>query len=90
MNILRDAHAGTLESNDVMVFASPHKDGIVIELESIVGRSYGDHITAMVRSQLADLGVTAVKLKLNDRGAVDFAIKARVETALRRAGKEEC
>jgi citrate lyase gamma subunit len=32
--------------------------------------------------------VTAGHIKISDRGALDYAIAARVETAIRRAAKE--
>ncbi len=89
MNIHRTAVAGTLESNDVLVTVAPNgAGGLAVELESIVGKLYGENILAVVNACLAELGVADARVSLKDRGALDCAIRARVETAVRRAGKE--
>jgi citrate lyase subunit gamma (acyl carrier protein) len=47
-----------------------------------------DHlIRAVVDEVLARHGVTAGRVRLTDRGALDYAIQARLETALARAGE---
>ena len=90
MKILRTATAGTLESNDVMVYVSPGEaGGVVVEVNSIVEKLYGEHIAGMVEKLVAALGVENAKVVLQDRGALDFAIKARVETAVLRAARED-
>jgi citrate lyase subunit gamma (acyl carrier protein) len=89
MKIVRTATAGTLESNDVMVYISPRDEpGLSIELNSIVEKLYGEDIRRTAEKVLKDLGVTQAAVSLDDRGALDFAIKARVETAVMRAGGE--
>lgn len=90
MNIVRTATAGTLESNDVMVYVSPGEGrGVLVEVNSIVEKLYGAHIGEMVEKLVAALGVESAKVILQDRGALDFAIKARVETAVLRAARED-
>lgn len=89
MKIHRTATAGTLESNDVFVTVAPNGGGgVVVELSSIVGQLYGDGIVVVVRECLDGLGVADARVSLRDRGALDCAIRARVETAVLRAGKE--
>jgi citrate lyase subunit gamma (acyl carrier protein) len=89
MKILKVAKAGTLESNDLLVMVMPtEKTGIVLELESIVIKLYGDKIKETVLKTLTELAVDSVHIKIQDKGALDYTIEARVETAIRRAVKE--
>lgn len=85
MEIKRSAAAGTLESNDVYVLVGPNDKGVELELESIVYNQFGEQIESTVREVLNDFNVKDVKIQLKDRGAVECAIRARVETALKRA-----
>ena len=84
MKIVKNAVAGTLESSDVYVQVEPN-EGIEIELESVVLVQFGDAIKASVMEVLAENEVENVKVSVNDRGAIDCTIRARVETALKRA-----
>ena len=86
--ILRRAAAGTLESSDVYVEIEPRDSGIELELDSVVIQQFGDEIRRVANEVLAEQGVTAAKLRLVDRGALDCVIRARVETAILR-GKGE-
>lgn len=86
--ILRSASAGTLESSDVYVEIAPADNGIEIELNSVVQAQFGEEILAVVREVLADCGVENARVSVQDRGALDCVIRARVETAVLR-GKEE-
>ncbi len=85
MKIKKRAAAGTLESSDVYVVVEPNEDGIELELESIVYGQFGEEIERTVREVLNNFNVTNIKIQLKDRGAVECAIRARVETALKRA-----
>ena len=60
--------------------------GIRIELESRVELYYGDAIREQAAAVAAELGVRNAALTIRDRGALPFAIAARVEAAVRRAG----
>ena len=42
-------------------------------------------IRAQIASTLEQLGVSAGHISVSDRGALDYAIAARIETAIRRA-----
>ena len=85
MEIVRAATAGSLESSDAMVTVEPCKDGVAIEIASVVLRQFGDAIERAVREVLGELHVERAQVRVNDRGAVECALKARVETAVRRA-----
>ena len=89
MNPIRyPASAGTLESSDVFVEIAPAANGIEIDLNSVVQAQFGDQILAVIREVLADCGVENAHVTVQDRGALDCVIRARVETAVNR-GKEE-
>ena len=74
--------AGTLESSDVLITIEPAQSGgIVLSLESSVINQYGRQIKAQVLESLKRLGVENAKVIVNDHGALDCTIKARVECA---------
>ena len=87
--ILRCASAGTLESSDVYVEIAPAETGIEIDLNSVVQAQFGEDILAVVREVLEECGVDKAKLTIQDRGALDCVIRARVETAVLRGKGEE-
>lgn len=86
MDISKPAKAGTMESNDIYIMVQPNKSsGIELELESIVIRQFGKQIENVIRETLAELGVMDIIITAKDRGALDYTIRARVETAVKRA-----
>jgi len=86
MEIKKVAKAGTLESNDIYIMVMPKDEGgIKLELESIVIKQFGDEIRKTILDTLNDLGVEKAIVKAQDKGALDYTIKARVETAVKRA-----
>lgn len=87
MNIKTSAVAGTLESSDVYVKVEPG-DTLEIEIESVVYNQYADQIRKSIQQVLDQLHVQSGKISINDKGAVDCVIQARVETAVKRAGGE--
>lgn len=87
--ILYSASAGTLESSDVYVEIAPAESGIQIDLNSVVQAQFGDDILAVVREVLNECGVDNARLTVQDRGALDCVIRARVETAVLRGKGEE-
>jgi citrate lyase subunit gamma (acyl carrier protein) len=90
MEIRKTASAGSLESNDVLVLVSPgDAAGITVAIDSIVMKQFGKQIEKTVQEVAAALDVSKASFQLNDRGALDYTIRARVETAIRRAAKEE-
>lgn len=85
MKIQRKGQAGTMQSSDLMVVVEP-ADGLVIEIESTVKKQFEHLIRAKLEQVLAKHGAEGARISVNDRGALDYAIEARLETALRRAG----
>lgn len=88
MKITRPAHAGTLESSDIFVQVFP-AEGVEIDLTSTVELQFGESIRSTIAQVIRELGAAGVRVEARDRGALDCTIRARVETALERAAREE-
>ena len=84
VDIIRSASAGTMESSDVYVEIEPAENGLEIHLESVVKGQFGDAIQTVVKEVLTQCGVEKARVSVNDRGALDCVIRARVETAVLR------
>lgn len=84
MSIARKAQAGTMQSSDLMVLVEPAGE-LAIEIESTVKRQFEHLIRAKVEEVLRAQGITSGRVRVTDRGALDYAIQARLETALARA-----
>lgn len=85
MRIIRQAMAGTLESSDIFVTVTPAEQGVTVEIQSVVKAQFGKSIEQSIRDVLEQFQVEGVVVSVSDRGALDCTIRARVETALRRA-----
>ncbi|MEG0773112.1 citrate lyase acyl carrier protein [Clostridium sp.] len=86
MEINKISKAGTVESNDIYIVMMPNTEGgIDLDLESIVMKQFGDDIRKVILGTLENLGVKDAIIKAQDKGALDYTIKARVETAVKRA-----
>lgn len=83
------AIAGTMESNDILITVAPAAagSGIEIVLNSPVLKQYGRQIKAVIAEVLATHHVTDAVINASDKGALDCTIKARLTTALARAGE---
>lgn len=86
MKITKIAKAGTLESNDILIMVRPNDSGTIeLELESIVLQQFGEVIKAVILHKVEEMGVEGIVIKAQDKGALDYTIAARVETAITRA-----
>ena len=88
MRVTRQATAGTMESSDVMIQVFPGEGGVDIDLSSSVDMYYHDAIISVMEGVLRDEGIDSAKIVAVDHGALDCTIRARMTTALRRAGRE--
>lgn len=84
MTINKPAKCGTLESNDIFIMLTPSENGISIELESVVEKQFGNHIKMVIEEKLKEIGITSVLVKAQDKGALDYTIRARIEGAVKR------
>ena len=85
MIILKKGQAGTMQSSDLMVIVEPANE-LTIEIESTVKKQFEHLIRARLEQVLAKFGVVSGRISVSDRGALDYAIEARLEAALQRAG----
>lgn len=83
MKLKSVAKAGTYSSNDIMIFLYP-SDQLEIELESTVYELYGRHIIELIQKTLEEHQLTNVRVHAIDKGALDFTIRARLITAIKR------
>jgi citrate lyase subunit gamma (acyl carrier protein) len=90
MEILTNSYAGSLESGDAFVQVQPNSGGgITLELKSSVERQFGDQIKAVAFEVLKDLKVSDARISIDDKGALDPIINARVSAAVYRAAKSD-
>ncbi len=85
--VLRPASAGTMESSDVLVELEAAQ-GRQIQLTSVVEAQFGDSIRAVAAEMLDQFGLDNVCLRIDDRGALECVLRARIETAILRAKGE--
>jgi citrate lyase subunit gamma (acyl carrier protein) len=86
LKIKNPSKAGTLESNDILAMVFPNDDkGIELELESIVIKQFGNHIRQVILEKIDEMGIKDILIKVEDKGALDYTIAARVETAIKRS-----
>ncbi len=91
MKILRTAQAGSLESQDILITVKKGKagTGIIINLDSPSAVQYGKKIHQEIESVIKDFEIEDVTIQAIDKGALGFTIKARTETAIKRAIHKE-
>lgn len=88
MKISTTAQAGALESNDVLVTVMPNEQGgvqVQLETKRVILTQFGKQIEQVVRDKAVEMGVEDVTIKVQDKGALNYTIRARVQTALERA-----
>ncbi|XMB86317.1 citrate lyase acyl carrier protein [Mycoplasmatota bacterium WC44] len=84
---MKVAQAGTIESNDCLVIVSP-SDELIVDIHSIVFDKFGKAINKVIMTTLDEHNISNIKVVVQDKGAYDYTIKARLTTALRRAKDE--
>ncbi|MDY6086791.1 MAG: citrate lyase subunit gamma [Succiniclasticum sp.] len=77
--------SGSEAKDDLVVRLELIGKGRCIEINSKVARKFYQSIKEDVEEILNEYKIQNVKIKIDDMGAFDFAIKARVETAVKRA-----
>ncbi|MBR3928493.1 MAG: citrate lyase acyl carrier protein [Clostridia bacterium] len=89
MKISKSAAAGSMESNDAMILIEPGEGDVEIAIESVVMRQFGKQIESAVKSVLDEYEIDDARVWVRDKGAVECTLRARTETAILRALKEE-
>lgn len=74
---------GTLESSDCQITVSPAKTR-QLSIDSVVKASFGEAIEAVIHRVLDEAALNHVLVEVIDKGALDYAIEARLKTAIKR------
>lgn len=86
MKVLAAVTAGSLESSDVLVTITPfEEDRIEFIIESIVIKQFGRRIRQITEEMVQKAGITAARVHVQDRGALECTLRARLETAIERS-----
>lgn len=75
--------AGSLESNDALITVK-ESDTLNIAIKSIVYDFFHEQIEKVIRDTLAELGIEKIDVTCEDKGALDYTIKARLTVAVSR------
>ena len=87
MEIKETASAGTIEKCDCLVTVSKGDGDIKINLSSKVLYQYGDSIRNTILQTLKKLHINDVTVDIEDMGAFEYVIVARLEAAIYRSQK---
>lgn len=83
-------NAGPKVRSDCRVEIVLTEKGVVeIDIASKVKSLYGESIESLCREILGFYGISSADVKIDDYGAFDYVIAARIEAALRKLGKAE-
>lgn len=75
--------AGSVESNDILITVQ-EANSLSIEITSIVDTFFHDQIEKVIKDTLEELNIHNIKVVCQDKGALDYTIKARLVTAIAR------
>ncbi len=78
--------AGSLESSDCLITISD-SDKQEIVIESVVFEQFGDQIKEVILNTLKEYKIDNMHVTCLDKGALDYTIKSRLETAILRRGE---
>ncbi|APG19771.1 citrate lyase acyl carrier protein [Kosakonia radicincitans DSM 16656] len=87
MKIVREALAGTMESSDLMVKIAPAEGELEVVVHSEVIKQFGDQIRKVVNDTLRAMAVHQGLIIIEDKGALDCVIRARLQSAVLRASE---
>lgn len=79
------ATAGTYESSDCLIEVLQN-DSIKLTIESIVFDQFGEAIKQVLLDTINSYKINNIHVICKDKGALDYTIKSRLETALKRGG----
>ena len=89
MKVEKMVMAGSLESNDLLITLSESEDKTLnLSIESIVKKQFGKRIESIVQEMLQEFNIEEGNVRIQDMGALDCTIKARMETAILRLKEE--
>lgn len=91
MIIKKSAQAGSLESSDILIRIDPVKSGsgVIIDIDSPAKKQFGEMIHSEITEVINRFDIKDIKITAIDKGSLSYCIKARTETAIKRAMGEE-
>lgn len=83
---MKTAQAGTLESMDclVTVTEAPAGSGVKLEMSGASVARFKSAMEKKVKETLVAMGVSDIEVAVQDNGALDIVLGARVEAAVKR------
>lgn len=75
--------AGSKESNDCLVTVTEASETNIV-IDSVVGAFFYDQIKETVENTLKEMEVENVSVLVEDKGALDYTIKSRLISAIKR------
>ncbi len=85
MKLMHQSRAGSVESGDILIMLKPAESGVRIHLESKVMVHYGEQIELLIKQTLSQHGISDCSVIAKDSGALDYTIRSRVNTAVKRS-----
>ena len=86
MKAQKSVTAGSLESSDVLITITPLAEARVeYVIDSIVIKQFGTRIRQVTEEMAQAAGISAARIHVQDRGALECTLRARLETALGRS-----
>lgn len=85
--LVRQAQAGIEKKYDAEISVSPAAPGtgVKIKITSPAANEFSSQIAATIQSVFTEQSIWDADVVVKDKGALDFALRARTETAIRRA-----
>lgn len=88
MEINEKASAGTTDKNDCLITVSKGEGEVKINLSSKVLYEYGESIKNLIHKTLSRLSIDNVTVDIEDMGAFEYVIVARLEAVVYRSIKQ--
>jgi len=86
MKAQKSVTAGSLESSDVLITITPLAEARVeYVIDSIVIKQFGARIRQVTEEMAIASNISAARIHVQDRGALECTLRARLETALERS-----
>ncbi len=88
MQIKRKAICGSENKGDIRVAIEPGQQGLEINISSTYGKQFYTQIAETVNNIINKCGIINAKINILDNGALDFVVKARMESAIMKGSRE--
>ncbi len=85
LKLIRTASAGTLESSDCLVTVSP-SETLELEYKGANSVVFAERTRQLVETVADQYSLKGAKILIQDQGALEITMRARLETAVMRAG----